>query len=203
MEDIIKEIMGDQFRSDMTKEDVTNFFENSVASSGKYVPLDKFTAIEKQYKDSKKIVGELTEQIQNFNNSKLSDEELKTKLEANNKKMIESLQKQLIQTKVEKIFETNGIKNEDYSDFIESIISLDEQKSISSANSLVNALKKNIENQVKEQLEEKLKKSGKLPDGSSDGDDSKTESQKFVEGLVGLSSVKDSRSAKAKEYYKM
>ena len=50
MEDLLKEIMGDNFKPDMTKEDISNFFESSVISSGKVVPLEKFTNIEKNIK---------------------------------------------------------------------------------------------------------------------------------------------------------
>ena len=201
MEEILKEMMGENFKSDMTKEDITKFFENSVISSGKVVPLEKFTNIEKLYKDSKNEVGKLNQQIESINNSKLSDEELKAKIEADNKKLVEGLQKQLIQTKVEKIFESNGIKTEDYSEFIGNIVTLDEEKSVASANSLVNMLKKQVEEQVKTELAEKLKNSGKLPDGEGNKKtDAKTEAQKLVEEMV--STVNDSRSVKAKEFYK-
>lgn len=201
MEEILKEMMGENFKSDMTKEDITKFFENSVISSGKVVPLEKFTNIEKLYKDSKNEVGKLNQQIESINNSKLSDEELKAKIDADNKKLVESLQKQLIQTKVEKIFESNGIKTEDYSEFIANIVTLDEEKSVTSANSLVNMLKKQVEQQVKTELAEKLKNSGKLPDGEGNKKtDAKTEAQKIVEEMV--STVNDNRSVKAKEFYK-
>lgn len=201
MEEILKEMMGENFKSDMTKEDITKFFESSVISSGKVVPLEKFTNIEKLYKDSKNEVGKLNQQIESINNSKLSDEELKAKLDADNKKLVESLQKQLIQTKVEKVFESNGIKTEDYSEFIGSIVTLDEEKSVSAANSLVKMLKKQVEEQVKTELAEKLKNSGKLPDGEGNKKtDVKTEAQKLVEEMT--SSINDSRSVKAKEFYK-
>lgn len=203
MEDMMKEIMGDQFKSDMTKEDITNFFESSVISSGKVVPLEKFTNIEKQYKDSKKSVEDLTKQVEDFNNSKLSDEELKAKLDAKNKNLIEDLQRQLVQTKVEKVFEANGIKSEDYSDFIGNLVSLDEEKSINSANSLVKILKQKVDEQVKIKLDEKLKEAGKLPSGSkgSSTNDDKTEVQNFVDGIIGKTSSSDNRTIKAKEYY--
>lgn len=200
MEEILKEMMGENFKSDMTKEDITKFFENSVISSGKVVPLEKFTNIEKLYKDSKNEVGKLNQQIESINNSKLSDEELKAKLDADNKKLVEGLQKQLIQTKVEKVFESNGIKSEDYSEFIENIVTLDEEKSVNSANSLVKMLKKQVEEQVKTELAEKLKNSGKLPDGEGNKKtDVKTEAQKLVEEMT--ASVNDARSVKAKEFY--
>lgn len=201
MEEILKEMMGENFKSDMTKEDITKFFENSVISSGKVVPLEKFTNIEKLYKDSKNEVGKLNQQIESINNSKLSDEELKAKIDADNKKLVENLQKQLIKTKVEKVFESNGIKTDEYSEFIESIVTSDEEKTLNSANGLVNMLKKQIEQQVKTELAEKLKESGKLPDGEgSKKTDAKTEAQKIVEEMV--STVNDNRSVKAKEFYK-
>lgn len=204
MEEMLKEIMGDSFKEDMTKEDISNFFENSVISSGKVVPLEKFTNIEKQYKDSKNEIGKLNKQINDFNNSKLSEEELKQKIDADNKALIEGLQKQLIQTKVEKVFEANGIKQEDYSDFIDSIISSDEEKSIKSANSLITVFKKKIDEKVKTEIAEKLKTSGKIPDGSSSGDTTnpKTKAQEFVEGII-APSTNDNRSIKAKQFYKM
>jgi hypothetical protein len=201
MEEILKEMMGENFKSDMTKEDITKFFENSVISSGKVVPLEKFTNIEKLYKDSKNEVGKLNQQIESINNSKLSDDELKAKLDADNKKLIEGLQKQLIKTKVEKVFESNGIKTDEYSEFIESIVTSDEEKTLNSANGLVNMLKKQIEQQVKTELAEKLKEAGKLPNGEgSKKTDAKTEAQKIVEEMV--STVNDNRSVKAKEFYK-
>ena len=62
-------------------------------------------------------------------------------------------------------------------------------------------LKKQVEEKVKTELAEKLKKSGKLPDGEGNKKtDAKTEAQKLVEEIV--STVNDSRSVKAKEFYK-
>lgn len=200
MEDVLKEIMGDNFKPDMTKEDISNFFESSVISSGKVVPLEKFTNIEKEYKNSKSEIGKLNKQIEAFNNSKLSEEELKAKNEADNKNLIESLQKQLIQTKVEKIFESNGINADDYKEFIENIVSLDEEKSLKSANSLVSTFKKKIDEGVKNQLEEKLKKSGSLPGGASSSDNSENNIQNYVNEII-APVTHDNRSIKAKEFY--
>lgn len=200
MEEIMKELMGESFKEGLTKEEISNFFENSVISSGKVVPLEKFTNIEKQYKDSKSEIGKLNQKIEEFNNSKLTDEELKTKLEGEMKAKMETLQKDLIKSKVEKVFETNGIKEDEYSSFIDTLITLDEEKSIASANTFVTALKNKVEQEVKAQLSAELKKAGTLPNGSGNADTKTNAAQDYVNSL--LSNSNDDRSVKAKEFYK-
>lgn len=201
MEEIIKKLMGDSFKEGLTEEDITKFFENSVISSGKVVPLEKFTNIEKQYKDSKSDIGKLNQQIEEFNNSKLSEEELKAKLDSEMKTKMDELQKQLIKSKVEKVFEANGIKEDEYSSFVDTLITLDEEKSLVSANTFVTALKEKVDKEVKAQLSVELQKAGKLPDGSGNASSNNNvnETQAYVNKL--LSNSNDDRNVKAKEFY--
>lgn len=201
MEEMIKEIMGDSFKDGLSKDELMNFFEQSVISSGKVVPLDKYTNLEKSYKSSKGEVGNLTKQLNELNNSKLSAEELKEKLEKEQAETINSLKRELVKQKVEKIFVSSGIEETDYSGMIDSIVGLDEETSINTANNFVALLNKQVEAKAKKSLEEKLKSAGKLPNGQGNvPQDENSKARDFVANIIGQDS-KDERADKAYKLY--
>lgn len=201
MEELVKEIMGDSYKEGLSKDELMNFFEQSVISSGKVVPLEKFTNVEKSFKASKNEVNNLSKQLEELNNSKLSADELKAKLEKEQVDTINTLKRELVKQKVEKVFASNGIAEEDYTGMIDSIVSIDEEASLKTAQNFVALLNKQVEAKSKNNLEEALKKAGKLPDGNGNNSgNTNSKAKDFVNSLLN-SNVTDDRAVKANKLY--
>ena len=92
IEEILKELMGDAYKEDMSKNDVSTFFKKQVLSTGNYENVDKSKAEKKELNDK---IAELQAQLE----EKMSDDDKKKKEEADTKKLIESLQKQLSESR--------------------------------------------------------------------------------------------------------
>lgn len=92
MDEVLKEIMGESYKEGMSKDDVQNFFKKQVLSGGDYVNSGKANAEKKELND--KLAA-----LQAELDSKMSDEDKKKKEEADTKKLIEKLQKELSESK--------------------------------------------------------------------------------------------------------
>lgn len=92
IEEILKELMGDAYKEDMSKNDVSAFFKKQVLSTGNYENVDKSKAEKKELNDK---IAELQAQLE----ERMSDDDKKKKEEADTKKLIESLQKQLSESR--------------------------------------------------------------------------------------------------------
>lgn len=92
IEEILKELMGDAYKEDMSKNDISAFFKKQVLSTGNYENVDKSKAEKKELNDK---IAELQAQLE----ERMSDDDKKKKEEADTKKLIESLQKQLSESK--------------------------------------------------------------------------------------------------------
>ena len=84
----LKELMGDAFKEDMTKEDVQAFFKKQVLATGEYTNSGKAKAEQKELNDK---IAELQSQLE----AKMTDDDKKKKADADTQKLIENLQKQL------------------------------------------------------------------------------------------------------------
>lgn len=92
MDEVLKEIMGESYKEGMSKEDVQNFFKKQVLSGGDYVNSGKANAEKKELND--KLAA-----LQAELDSKMTDDDKKKKEEADTKKLIEKLQKELSESK--------------------------------------------------------------------------------------------------------
>lgn len=92
MEETLKEIMGDDYKDGMSKDDIQAFFKKQVLSSGEYTNSGKAKAEQKELND--KIAA-----LQAELDSKMSDDEKNKKADADAKKLIEDLKKQLSESK--------------------------------------------------------------------------------------------------------
>ena len=92
MEEILKEMMGNAYKDNMSKDDITAFFKKQVLSSGDYENAGKSKAEKKELSDK---IAELQAELE----AKMSEDDKKKKADADTKKMIEMLQKQLSESK--------------------------------------------------------------------------------------------------------
>ena len=92
MEETLKEIMGDAYKDGMSKDDIQAFFKKQVLSSGEYTNSGKAKAEQKELNDK---IASLQAEL----DAKMSDDDKKKKADADTKKLIEDLQKQLSESK--------------------------------------------------------------------------------------------------------
>jgi argininosuccinate lyase len=104
------------------------------------------------------------------------------------------------QLEVEKILVGAGLTKEDYAEYIDLLVSENAETSLKLANGLIGTLTKQ-----KEATEKKVKadllNGTPLPDGGRGTGDTKTEAEKFVEGLVETKVNADKASQEALNYY--
>lgn len=92
MDEVLKEIMGDSYKEGMSKDDVQNFFKKQVLSSGEYTNSGKANA-------EKKALNDQIASLQAELDAKMTDDDKKKKEEADTRKLIEKLQKELSESK--------------------------------------------------------------------------------------------------------
>ena len=93
MEELLKEIMGNDYKEGMSKDDITTFFKKQVLASGDYENAGKSKAEKKELNDK---IAELQAELE----AKMTDDDKKKKADADTQKMIAALQKQLAESKV-------------------------------------------------------------------------------------------------------
>ena len=92
MDEVLKEIMGESYKEGMSKDDVQNFFKKQVLSGGDYVNSGKANA-------EKKALNDQIASLQAELDAKMTDDDKKKKEEADTKKLIEKLQKELSESR--------------------------------------------------------------------------------------------------------
>jgi len=162
MNEVLKELMGDSFKEDLTAEEISTFFENSVAKSGKYVPLDKYTSLEKKAK----TIESLQKELDTYKSAQLTEQEKLQQALETMQNSNKDLQKRLCKKSVEKVLTEGGLTEEDYKDIIDSLVLEDEDKSTQLAQNLVKTFNARIEAEVKAKMAEKLAGAGKKPQGA-------------------------------------
>lgn len=174
----LKELMGDSYKEDITKEEVQDFFKKQVLATGEYTNSGKAKAEQKELNDK---IADLQSQLE----SKMSDDDKKKKADEDTKKMIEDLQKQLSESKAS-LSKSNalsslaeakikaGIKDGDkeYDEFISSISFEDNDKTDKISKYVSEIVSKAYEAGKNEAIKNKL---GKIGSFKADGDDSEGE----------------------------
>lgn len=180
-EEVLKELMGESYKEDLTSEDITAFFKNQVASSGEYVPLTKYKSVEDKLKDSKekdKIIADLQKQLDTKSQEGLSEvEKLQKQLEESQKNS-QATTKELNKMKVENILIQGGLNGDDYKDILDGIVSEDLDKSTKLAENIVAAFKNKVDVAVKDQISKKMQDVGTIPNGATT-ETSNTDSKKL------------------------
>lgn len=174
MEELLKEIMGNAYKDGMTKDDITAFFKKQVLASGDYENAGKSKAEKKELSDK---IAELQAELE----AKMTDDDKKKKADADMQKMVEQLQKQLAESKVNQSKMTAlsalaeakikaGIKDDD-TDFNEFVtgISFEDADKTSKLSKYVSQIVANAYEAGKsEAIKNKLGKMGSFKDGNGD-----------------------------------
>lgn len=168
----LKELMGEAYKEDMTKEDVQSFFKKQVLSSGEYARKEATDATERELKGQLK---DLQEQLKN----KMTDDEKNAAKDAEVQKEIEALKKQLSErdtlisrkTAIGCLAEAKakaGIKEDDkeYDDFISGISFEDNDKTDKISKYIAKIVSNAYEAGKSEAVKNKLGKMGAFKEGS-------------------------------------
>ncbi len=162
----LKDLLGDAYKEGMTIEEINEALEGRELVDPKTLPksVDKkvFDKTASELATAKKKLKKL-EQDAMTDEEKMKDElEKATNLQS-------KFQKELAKIKAKEIFVEAGLKSEDYSLVLDSVVTEDEEITQTRAQSmvkLINAQKKAVEDSVKAEL---LKKIPKPPAGSGGG----------------------------------
>lgn len=190
MEELLKEIMGNAYKDGMSKDDITAFFKKQVLASGEYENAGKSKAEKKELADK---VAELQAELE----AKMTDDDKKKKADADMQKMVEQLQKQLAESKVNQSKMTAlsalaeaklkaGIKDDD-TDFNEFVtgISFEDADKTSKLSKYVSQIVANAYEAGKsEAIKNKLGKMGSFKDGNGDSAGNKEEKGAFGKELA-------------------
>lgn len=190
MEEMLKQIMGDAYKEDMTQEEIQAFFKNQVLGDGKYVNKEMAEAEKKKLQDALEAKNL---ELQN----KMTDDEKKAAADQALKDQLEELKKQLLEGKINnseykaisitaKARLNTGIADNDkeFGEFINSISSEDEVKTSKIANYINTLVEKAYEKGKADITKNKLGDMGNFKSGDSNGDNGKTEAEERAERLA-------------------
>lgn len=178
--EFLKELMGDAYRDDLTKEEIQAFFKKQVLSSGEYTNAGKAKA---EKDDLNKQIASLQSQLE----EKMTDDDKKKKADEDTRKLIENLQKQLAESKSSQSRMTAsaalagarakaGIKDGDteYDEFISSIAFEDNEKTDKVSKYISKIISNAYEAGKSEAIKNKLGKMGSFKEGQNgDGSEEK------------------------------
>lgn len=191
MDEIMKQILGDAYKEDMTQEEIQAFFKNQVLGSGNYVNKDAADA-------EKRKIQEALDKANKDLQSKMSDDEKKEAADKALQEQLKELQEQLLKGKISnaeykamsitaKSRLNSGIADEDkeFGEFISSIATEDEEKTSKIANYINTLVEKAYEKGKADITKEKLGKMGNFKNGSNgEGGDGKSEAEERAERLA-------------------
>ena len=167
----LKELMGDAYKEDITKEEVQKFFKNQVLASGDYENKEKASAEKRNLENQ---VAELQKQLE----GKMTDDEKKKAADEDTKKLIEKLQQQLAESNITIAKKTalsslSGIKSKagikdndkDFDEFISSIAFEDNSKTDKISQYISKIVTSAYETGKSEVIKDKLGKMGSFKEG--------------------------------------
>lgn len=162
-EELVKILGNEELKSD---EERVNAINKLLAEST--IPKDKFNETSSKLKEAEDKIASITSDFEEFKKSKMTDEEKKNAEKESMQNQLLKYQLDLNRLEVEKIFESNGLSQEDYKDIEANIIGKDRETSIASANAFVNILKANSE-KVAQKTKQDLLKDTPAPVGGTGG----------------------------------
>lgn len=162
-EELVKILGNEELKSNEEKVDAIN---KLLAEST--IPKDKFNDTSAKLKEAEEKLTSMSNDFEEFKKSKMTDEEKKNAERESMQNQLLKYQMDLNRLEVEKIFESNGLTQEDYKDIEANIIGKDRETSIASANAFVNILKAKSE-KVAQATKEELLKQTPTPVGGTGG----------------------------------
>lgn len=151
-EELVKILGNEELKTD---EERVNAINKLLAEST--IPKDKFNDTSAKLREAEEKLTSMSNEFEEFKKSKMTDEEKKNAERENMQNQLLKYQLDLNRLEVEKIFESNGLTQEDYKDIEANIIGKDRETSIASANAFVNILRANSEKVAQKTKQDLLK----------------------------------------------
>lgn len=190
MEELMKQILGDSYKENMTQEEIQTFFKNQVLGSGNYVNKEKAEAEKKKLQDD---LDAKNLELQN----KMTDDEKKAAADKELKNQLEQLKQQLLEGKINSsLYKAKSItakarlnsgvedNDEDFEDFISAIATDDEEKTSKIAKYVNTIVEKAYEKGKTDATKNKLGAMGNFKTGSDSDGNTKTEAEERAERLA-------------------
>ena len=134
-----------------------------------------------KYKSDAEKAAELQKKVDELEQQGMTDAEKATKALEDAQKQIAELRRSNVESEVKAILNKSGLSEENYSGFIAGLVTDDLEKSKAMAESLVKTMSANAENAVKQHDKDDLNNTGTPDGGKGDGEDEKSEAEKFAE----------------------
>lgn len=154
MEEELVKILGNAELDDAKKAEAIQKTVNAL-----YVPATTVAEERKANKEAiankEKAFADLTAEYDEFKKSKMTEEEKKQEEAKTKEKAYNEALKKLSKATAKSVFASAGLKEEDYSDFIEDIIGLDEEKTKTLAEKICQTItkqKSDVETKMKENI---------------------------------------------------
>ena len=160
-EELVKILGNEELKTD---EERVNAINKLLAEST--IPKDKFNDTSAKLKEAEERLASMSNDFEEFKKSKMTDEEKKNAEREDLQNQLLKYQIDLNRLEVEKIFESNGLTQEDYKDIEANIIGKDRESSIATATAFVNILKNKSE-KVAQATKEQLLKDTPTPVGGT------------------------------------
>lgn len=190
MEELMKQILGDSYKENMTQEEIQTFFKNQVLGSGNYVNKEKAEAEKKKLQDD---LDAKNLELQN----KMTDDEKKEAADKELKNQLEQLKQQLLEGKINSsLYKAKSItakarlnsgvedNDEDFEEFISAIATDDEEKTSKIAKYVNTIVEKAYEKGKTDATKNKLGAMGNFKTGSDSDGNTKTEAEERAERLA-------------------
>lgn len=190
MEELMKQILGDSYKENMTQEEIQTFFKNQVLGSGNYVNKEKAEAEKKKLQDD---LDAKNLELQN----KMTDDEKKAAADKELKNQLEQLKQQLLEGKINSsLYKAKSItakarlnsgvedNDEDFEEFISAIATDDEEKTSKIAKYVNTIVEKAYEKGKTDATKNKLGAMGNFKTGSDSDGNTKTEAEERAERLA-------------------
>lgn len=185
----------------MTEEQIKKIFPDASDEQIKQLMAD--SEKEKASGISDDEIQILRDKAKKFDDSeaeKLSNEEKTKKALAEAEKSKLENARILNRTKAESVFSKSGLSEDDYSDFIDGIVSEDEDKTLNLANSIAAAVISKIQ-QTETDIKAKEQEDTPPPSGGTDAEDESSEGEKIAKKLGKRKLETDKNSQKIFSYY--
>lgn len=185
-EELVRILGSEEFKTD---EDRANAINKALAEST--IPKDKFNDTSAKLKEAEEKLNSMSNDFEEFKKSKMTDEEKKNAERESMQNQLLKYQLDLNRLEVEKIFESNGLTQEDYKDIEANIIGKDRETSIASATAFVNILKAKSE-KVAQATKEELLKQTPTPVGGTGGEKTVSNLEELQSAYAEALKTKDS-----------
>lgn len=203
MDEVMKQIMGEQYKENMTQDEIQSFFKNQVLGDGKYVNKDMAEA------EKNKLQAALDKANADLQN-KMTDDEKKAAADKALQEQVKLLQQQLLEGKINnskykamsltaKCRANAGIEENDteFSALIDVISGEDEAVTTKMATYINTLVEKAYEKGKSDITKTKLGNMGNFKTGEGSDGNAKTEAEQIAERLA-----KGNASPKQNTYFK-